>query len=138
GHRFGQAEARDLRAHHAAAVGVAVEDHALIPEREEIARDGQRRRAGADQGDALAVLPRCGRGKIAANIALIVGRDALQPTDRDWLILDPDAAASRLARAIAGAAEDAGENVRLPIDRPGRAELASGDQPDVFRHLRVR
>src|SRR5204862_4633741 len=37
GHRFGQAETRDLRPHHAAALGVAVEHHAVIAERYEIA-----------------------------------------------------------------------------------------------------
>ena len=98
-HRFGQAEARDLRAHHAAALGVAVEHHAVIAERRQIARDGQRGRAGADQRDALAVLLRRGWRQIAADVALVVGRDALQPADRDRLLLDPAAAAGRLARA---------------------------------------
>src|SRR5213079_3210845 len=42
GHRFGQAEARDLCSHHAAALGVAVEHDAVIAERGEVARDGQR------------------------------------------------------------------------------------------------
>ena len=54
-HAVGQPELRNLRAHHAAGRGVAVEHDALVAERREIARDGQRRRAGADQRDALAV-----------------------------------------------------------------------------------
>ena len=57
-HVVGQAEFRDLRAHHAAGFGVAVEHHALIAERREIARDGERGRAAADQRDALAVFLR--------------------------------------------------------------------------------
>ena len=138
GHRFRQAEARDLRAHHAAALGVAVEDHAVIAERRQIARHGQRGRAGADQRDALAVLLRRGLRQKAADIALVVGRDALQPADRDRLLLDPAAAAGRLARAVAGTAENAGKDVRFPVDRPGLAEAAGGDQPDILRHRRVR
>ena len=78
------------------------------------------------------------RRQIAADVALVVGRDALQPADRDRLLLDPAAAAGRLARAVAGAAENAGKDVRFPVDRPGLAEAAVGDQPDVFRHRRVR
>src|SRR3954453_20183554 len=76
--------------------------------------------------------------KIAAYIALVVGRDALQPADRDRFLLDANTATGRLARTIAGAAENAREDVRLPVDSPGLAEAAGGDQPDIFRHRRVR
>ena len=125
-------------AHHAAALGVAVEQHAVIAERDEVARDGQRGRAGADQRDALAVLLcRCLR-QIAADVALVVGGDALQPADRDGLRLDPAAAAGRLAGPVAGAPQNPGEDVGFPVDRPGLAESAGGDQADVFRHRRVR
>jgi hypothetical protein len=41
-HRFGQAEARNLRANHAARLGVAIEHDAVVAERREIARDGER------------------------------------------------------------------------------------------------
>ena len=44
-HRLGQPELRDLRAHHAAGARVAVEHDALVAERREVARDGERRRA---------------------------------------------------------------------------------------------
>ena len=48
------------------AFGVLVEHRDLVAERREIARDGERGGAGADAGDALAVLRRrrlaaCGR-----------------------------------------------------------------------------
>src|SRR5262252_9078484 len=55
-YRFRQAKARDLRPHHAAALCVAVEQHAVIAEGQQIARDGKGCGAGADEGDALAVL----------------------------------------------------------------------------------
>ena len=137
GDRFGQAEARDLGAHHAAALGVAVEQHAVIAERHQIARDGQRGRAGADEGDALAVLLARDRRQIGADVALVVGGDALQPADRHRLLLDPAAPAGRLARAVAGAPENAGEDVRIPVDHIGVGVAPVGDQPDVFRHRRV-
>ena len=54
-HLVGQAELRNLRAHHAAGAEVAVEHHAFVAHRREIARDGERGGAGADQRDALAV-----------------------------------------------------------------------------------
>ena len=50
-----QAEARDLRPDHAAGARVLVEHGDVVAERREVARDGERRRAGADAGDALAV-----------------------------------------------------------------------------------
>ena len=52
---FGQPKFRDLAADHAAGRGFAVEDHDVIAERREVARDSQRGGAGADQRDALAV-----------------------------------------------------------------------------------
>src|SRR5207253_6588813 len=57
---FRQAEARDLGADHAARLGVLVEDHAVIAERREIARDRERGGAATHQGDAPA--GRVGRG----------------------------------------------------------------------------
>jgi hypothetical protein len=52
-HRIRQAEFRDLRAHHAAGLRVAVEDHDLVAERREVARDGQRGRAAPMQATRL-------------------------------------------------------------------------------------
>src|SRR5205823_15093334 len=53
--RLRQTEPRDLRADHAAGLGVLVEHHALIAQRRQIARDGERGGAAADERDALAV-----------------------------------------------------------------------------------
>src|SRR5215213_4499380 len=138
GYRFRQAKARDLRAYHTAALGVAVEDHAVIAKRRQVARDRQRGRAGAHQRYALAVLLRWTLRKVAADIAFVVGRDPLQPADRDRLLLDAAAAAGRFARAVAGAAENAGKDVRFPVDRPSLAKAAGDDQPNIFRNRRVR
>ena len=52
---LGQAEFRDLAADHAAGARVDIVHHQLVAERRQVAGDGQRGGAGADQGDSLAV-----------------------------------------------------------------------------------
>ena len=65
---------------------------------------------------------------------LPVGRHPLQPADRHRLVLDPAAAAGRLAGPVAGAAQHAGEDVGHPVDHVGIAVAALPDQADVFGH----
>ena len=67
----------------------------------------------------------------------LVGGDALEPADRDRLAVDAAAAAGRLARAVAGAAEDAREDVRLAVEQVGVGVAALRDQPDVFGNVGV-
>ena len=67
----------------------------------------------------------------------MVGGDALQAADRDRLGFDASAAARRLARAVADAAENAGKNVRLTVDQVGLRELTLRDEPDVFGNVGV-
>ena len=81
---------------------------------------------------------RGGLGRRRADVVLVVGGDALEPADRDRLLLDAAAAAGGLAGAVAGAAEHARKHVRLPIDHVGVAVAARRDQPDVFGNRRVR
>ena len=98
-HRFGQAEARDLAADHAAAARLRIVDDELVAERREVARDGQRGGAGADQRDALAV-PRAGAlGRRSRDVVLVVGGDALQAADRDRLAPRPGRAGRPARRA---------------------------------------
>jgi len=133
-----QAEARNLRPDHAARARVAIEDRNLVAKRREIARDGERRGARAHARDALAVAGLRFLREPCADVVLVVGGDALQPANRDRLgflavvLLDAAAPARRLARAVAGATEDAREHVRFPVDHVGVAVAARGDQPDVF------
>ena len=76
-------------------------------------------------------------------VVLVVRGDALQAADRDRLglrlvfFLDAAAAARGLARTIAGAAEDSGEDVRLPVDHVGVGVTPGGDHADVFGNRRV-
>ena len=46
-------------------------------------------------------------------------------------------AARRFARTVAGAAQNAGENIRFPVDHVGIVILAGGDQADVFGDRRM-
>ncbi len=145
-HRLGQAKLRNLAADHAAGAGVAVVHDALVTERREIAGDGQRCRSGADQRDPLAV-PARQLGQAFADIVLQVGRDTLKAADRDRLgldraavglsFLDAASATCRLARTIAGPAQNAGKDVRLPVDHVRVAVATRRDQPDVFRNGRM-
>ena len=139
-HGFRQAELGDLRAHHPAALRVAVEHDALVAERGQVAGDRERCRTGADERDPLAVLRRGARGETVADVVLEVGGDALQTADCDGFrlalavaaLLDPAAAARRLARPITGAAENAREDVGFPVDEVGVRVAAGRDQPDVL------
>ena len=85
-------------------------------------------------------LPFFGRGPRHAmlDVVLEVGGDALQAADRDRRFLDAAAAAGRLARTVAGASQNSGKHVRLPIDHVGVAIAAFGDQADVFGNGGVR
>src|SRR5262249_11102166 len=66
--------------------------------------------------------------------------NTLEPADGYRLLLalhqgfifDTAAPARRLARSIAGAAEDSGEDVGPPVDHVGVRVAPVGDQPDVF------
>src|SRR5207248_3345252 len=78
---FGQAEARDLGADHAARLRVLIEDHAVISERREIAGDCERSGAAAHQRDALAVLDRGGLGQAVTDVVLEISRDPFEPAD---------------------------------------------------------
>ena len=144
-HRVGQAELRDLRAHHAAGLRVAVEHDAVVAERREIARDGERRGPAADQRDALAV-PRLRAAWAAARGCRPCSRPRRASAGRSrparaWLrlavigraLLDAPAPARGLARAVAGAAEDAREHVRLPVDHVGVAVAARARSAGCIR-----
>src|SRR6202035_354149 len=126
-HRIRQPEFRNLRAHHAAGLGVGIEYGAVVTERGEVARHRERGGAAADNRDALAVLRNWPRHAVL-DVVLEIGGDALQPADRDRRFLDAAAAARGLARPIAGASENARKHVRSPIDHVGVAIAAFGDQ----------
>ena len=69
--RFGQAEARNLRADHAARARVAIEHRDVVSQWREIARDSERGGACSDEGDALAVLLLCRTGEPVPDVVLV-------------------------------------------------------------------
>ena len=133
-----QAERRNVRAHEAAGTVERFEDDALVSKRREIVRDRQRRAAGSDQRDTPAVLALRGLRQPALDVAAMIRRDALQAADRDGLLLDAPAAAGGLARPVADAAENGGEDVRCPVQQVCVVESALRDEPDVLRNVGVR
>src|ERR1700733_3956637 len=133
-----QAKLWNLAAHHAAGARVGIEHDDLIADRCQIARDGQRRRAGADAGDALAVsLQRCA-GEQGSDVLLVIGGDALQPADRNRLLLKPAPAAGRLAGTIASASQNSREHIRLPIDHIGAVVIPRCDLANIFGDWSMR
>src|SRR5262249_12208416 len=105
-HALRQPERGDVRAHEAARLGELLEDRDAVAERHEVVGDGQRRRPGADAGDAAAV-PLAGRARQPPrDVAAQVRGDTLQATDRHGLAVDARAPAGRLTRAVAGPAQD--------------------------------
>ena len=129
---LGEAKFRDLAADHAAGARVRIEHHQLVAERRQVACDGQRGGASADQRDSLAVRPFGRPGQTVADIALVVGGHTLQAADRYRLLFYPATAAGWLAGAVAGAAKNAGEDVGVPVDHERVGIAARGDQADVF------
>ncbi len=143
-HRVGQPELGDLRAHHAARLRVAVEDHAFVAERREVTRHRQRRRTCADERDALAVLRLGTLRQPRPDVFLQVRGHALQAADGHGLGLGIELAmlgraffhaaspARGFAGSVTGAAEDAGKDVGVPVDEVSVAVAARRDHPDVF------
>ena len=148
-HGIGQAEFRNLRADHAARLGIAVEHDAFVAQRRQIARHGQRRRAGADQRDALAVLRFGGDGSRSrmSSLKSAATRFKRQIATGSGLALafaisgEPSSTRPRRHAGSHGRSqvrpEDAGKNVGLPVDEVGVAVMTRGDQPDVFGNGRM-
>src|SRR5271166_2362099 len=67
---LGQSESRDLRADHAAGLGILIENDAVIAKRREVARDRQRCGPAADERNALAVARGSRAGQPGADIVL--------------------------------------------------------------------
>ena len=91
------------------------------------------------QGHPLAVLLGGSLGQEMADLPFEVGGDPLEPADGyGFVTLQPPAPAGGLAGTIAGAAQDAGEDVGLPVEHVGVGVTPLGDQADVLRHVGVR
>src|SRR5690606_37004825 len=91
----------------------------------------------ADQRDALAVLLGGRARQPVADVFAQVRGNALEPADRNRLAVHARAAARGLARAVARAAQDPREHVRLPVHHVRIAVAALRDQPDVLGDVGV-
>jgi hypothetical protein len=71
------------------------------------------------------------------DVVAVIGGDPLQAADRDRLFLDPGTAAGGLTRPVAHPAENAGEDVRVPVHHVRVGEAALRNQTDVFGNIGV-
>ncbi len=135
---LGQTEGGDVRPHESARFVLLFEDGDRVAERHEVVRDGQRCRSRADACDALADFLRWDFRKTVCDVIAQIGGNALQSANGDGLAIDALAAAGWLARAVAGAAKNAGKDIRLAIDHVGIGVEALRDHADILRHIRMR
>ena len=148
-HRFRQTETRHLRAHEAAGLGIGFVNGDVVTQRCEVACHRQGGGSAADAGDAFAVFLFRRLRQARRDVTLVVGSNALQPADRhrlrlrtmfmrnrfadfDIAFFNATAAAGRFAWPVTGAAENAGKDIRVPVDHVGIAVAACSDQADVF------
>ena len=136
-HLGGKPERRNVHPHQSAgAIQLFVNDN-VITERHQIVRDSQGCRSGANQRDPFPVLLVGRFRQEGRDVIAKIRRDALQPAYRDGLSVHARAPARGLARAVARATEDPGEDVRLPIDEVRLRVPPLRDQPDVLGDIRV-
>ena len=120
----------------AAALMEGLEDGHVIAHLAEVARAGQARGAGADDGDLMAVLDRDGGFGLILAGHVPVGDKALETADADAFALDA-ADALRLALLFLGAdtAADGGQRVRGGHDLVGGLKIALADLLEEARDL---
>ena len=71
------------------------------------------------------------------DLVAVIGGYALQSANRNGLAVHSFAAACGLAGAIAGAAQNAGKDVRFAVEQVSVGVSALRDEADVFRHIGV-
>ena len=132
-----QPESGYLRAHEAAAGRFFLEQMHFVAERQKIPRDGQRRGAGPEQRDAFAILFLRYPGQVGADITLVVRGNPLQAADRYRFLFRSDSTACGFTGPVAGATENAGEHVGIPVEHVGFGVAFLGDEADVLGNRRV-
>ena len=65
----------------------------------------------------------------------MVGGDAFQAANRNWLVLNTTAPTGRFARSVANTAENAGKHIGFAVLHVGIGELALRDHANVGRHV---
>ena len=72
------------------------------------------------------------------NLAPQIRCDPFQPANRDRLAVHAASTARRLARTVAGAAQNRREHIRLPVEHVGIRIAAVRNQTNIFRNVGVR
>ena len=139
-YRLGQAKGRDLRTHHATGFVPFVVQVYLVAQGCQVAGYGQGGRATADQRYLFAVAVHRHLRHARRNFALVVGRYTLEAADSHRLLrlVEPAAPAGGLTGSVAGATQNAGEYVGLPVDHIGVSIPAGCNQPYIFRYRGMR
>ena len=132
-----QTELGDAVSQHAAGLVEVLIDGHVVAELGQVARAGEAGRAGADDGDAVAVRGDL-LGHLVGVLAVPVGDEALQTADADGLALD---AAHALALALlllrADAAADGGQGAVLEDLVVSALEVLLTDAGDELRDLDI-
>src|SRR6185503_11958577 len=97
-------------------------------QRQQVVGHGERSATGTDAGNALAVLQLRDLRQTAADIVAMIGRDTLQPADRDRLVLNATAPAGRLAGPVADPPEDSRKDIGMAVHHVGIGEPSLSDQ----------
>ena len=137
-HLLGKAKRRDVHAHQSTGLRVLLVDHHLVAQRQQIVGHGERRRAGADERDALTVAIGNRLWQIGADIVAEVSGHPLEATDGHGLAIYATAAAGGLTGAIAGSSQDAGKDIGLTVEQVGLRVPSLRNEPEVFRNIGVR
>ena len=134
-HRLGQTELGDAVAQHAADLVVALKDRDIVPIARQNDRDGQTRRAGADDGSLFAV----GRRRALRHLTGI-GRGNIIFNDREVDRRALDAAHTMpltLLLMVAGQRADGGQGVVFKQHTTGLVQLVVLQQTDDLRDIGV-
>ena len=137
-HLLGEPERRDVHAHEATGLRVLLVDHDLVAKWQQVVGDRERRWAGADECDALAVAVGDGLREIGADVIAQIGGDTLEAADGDGLTVDAATPTGGLAGAIAGSTQDAGKDIGLAVEQIRFRIPSLRNEPEVFRDVRVR
>ena len=137
-HLYRQSEGGYLAAHHAAARKLVVVDIDDVTQGSQVPGDGQGGRTCPDQGDAFTVLLLGYLRQPIGNGLLVVCCNALQPADGDRLLFHTHPATGGLTGPVTGPAQNAREDIGVPIDHVGIGIALCRNQSNVFGDRRVR
>ena len=76
-------------------------------------------------------------GRRSLDVALQIGGNTLQPTNRDGTAIDTAPSTRWLAGAVTRASEDSWKDVRFPVEHVGVVETPLGDEANVTGNVRV-